>query len=341
MPQMINPFDGAGFTMAEMTRAIQLVPNQYGRLNSLGMFPTERLSQRVALVEMQEGELRLLPSRPVGAPATMGDSDTRTLRSFTVPHIPHNDVVTPEEIQGIRAFGMREGEDPVALVMARKIVKMRQRHAQTLEYMRVKALSGITKDGSGRTVYNWFKEFGIQQHSQDFKFGNEKEEILEHCRNIARHLEDNLKGESMTGILCLVSPEFFDKLIRHPSVKDAYRFYQAANERHPMRDDLRKGFTFGGITFEEYLGTVTLAGGATDRLITAGEGIAFPLGTMDSFATYFAPANLMECVGTFGEELYARQIMRQDGTGVDIFTESNPLPIVKRPALTVRLHSSN
>ena len=50
---------------------------------------------------------------------------------------------------------------------------------------------------------------------------------------------------------------------------------------------------------------------------------------------------LVECVGTFGEELYARQIMRPDSTGIDILTESNPLPIVKRPALTMRLHSSS
>ena len=49
----------------------------------------------------------------------------------------------------------------------------------------------------------------------------------------------------------------------------------------------------------------------------------------------------MEAVGTYGQELYARQLARQNGTGIDILTESNPLPIVKRPALTVRLFSSN
>ena len=131
MSVMINPFDSAGFTLAEMTRGIQLIPNLYGRLNSLNLFPAESLNQRTALVEMAEGELTLLPSRPVGAPATLGESDTRTLRSFSIPHIPHDDVVTPEEIQGIRAFGMRDGEDPVAKVMARKLLKMRKRHSQT------------------------------------------------------------------------------------------------------------------------------------------------------------------------------------------------------------------
>ena len=49
----------------------------------------------------------------------------------------------------------------------------------------------------------------------------------------------------------------------------------------------------------------------------------------------------MEAVGTYGQELYAHQLARPNGTGVDIYTQSNPLPIVKRPALTVRLHSSN
>lgn len=33
MSVLINPFDAAGFSLAEMTQAIQLVPNQYGRLN--------------------------------------------------------------------------------------------------------------------------------------------------------------------------------------------------------------------------------------------------------------------------------------------------------------------
>ena len=62
---------------------------------------------------------------------------------------------------------------------------------------------------------------------------------------------------------------------------------------------------------------------------------------MDTFRTFFAPGTYMECVGTYGQELYARQIPRNDGTGIDILTQSNPLPIVKRPALTVRLFSSN
>ncbi len=341
MPVMINPFDAGGYSLAHMSAAIQIIPNQYGRLNQLGLFEAEPITQRSVMIENVEGELRLLSSRPVGAPATVGTPDVRKMRTFTAPHIPHNDVVLPEEVQGVRGFGMADSEDMLATVMARKLTKMRGRHAQTLEYMRVKALAGVTKDGDGNTVYDWHAEFGITKHAQDFTLGTNNVDVLESCRNVSRHIEDNLKGETMNGVLAMVSSGFFDKLIRHSSVKDAYKYQQTANGANPLRDDIRRGFRFGNILFEEYSGTVTLANGKTESLIEFGEGIAFPLGTTDTFRTVFAPGNYIECVGTYGQELYARQIPRPDGTGIDILTQSNPLPIVKRPALTVRLFSGN
>ena len=341
MTVIVNPFDAGGFSLAHMSSAMQLIPNQYGRLNQLGLFAADPISMRNVTIESVEGELRLLPARAVGAPATVGTPDVRKMRSFTVPHVPHNDVVLPEEVQGIRGFGLASGEDPLATVMARKLTKMRARHAQTLEYMRVKALSGITKDGNGATIYDWHQEFGIEKKSLDFTLGTANKDVLEVCREVNRHIEDNLKGESMSSVLALVSPAFFDKFIRHSSVKEAYKYSQSTSGSNPLRDDLRRGFPFGNVLFEEYAGTVTLADGKTETLIPAGEGIAFPLGTMDTFRTFFAPGTYIECVGTYGQELYARQIPRNDGTGIDILTQSNPLPIVKRPALTVRLFSSN
>lgn len=340
MTVITNPFDAGGFGLAEMSAAISLLPNPYGRVGQLGLFAPEPIAQRNVIIESIEGELRLLPSVAPGAPATVGTSDRRSVRSFAVPHIPHNDVVLPEEIQGIRGLGLASGEDPLVTVMTRKLAKMRAKHAQTLEYMRVNALLGVTKDGAGNTIYDWHDEFGITKASVDFAFGG-NDDVVTRCTQAARHVEENLKGEMMTSMHALVSPEFFDALIKHKSVKDAYAFYQGTAGANPLRDDVRRGFRFGSILFEEYFGTVTLSHGQTARLIPAKEGVAFPLGTFDTFRTYFAPANLMEAVGTYGQELYAHQLARQNGTGIDIHTQSNPLPIVKRPALTVRLHSSN
>ncbi len=38
------------------------------------------------------------------------------------------------------------------------------------------------------------------------------------------------------------------------------------------------------------------------------EGIAFPVGTMDTFVAYGVPANLIETVNTVGLPIYARQV---------------------------------
>lgn len=340
MTVIVNPFDAGGFTLAEMSAAIQLLPNPYGRVGQLGLFAPEPISQRNVTIESIEGELRLLPAVALGAPATVGTSDKREVRSFSVPHIPHNDVVLPEEVSGIRGLGLASAEDPLVTIMTRKLARMRAKHAQTLEYMRVNALLGVTKDGAGNVLYDWHDEFDITKLDVDFKFAEVKGDMLTHCTAVARYIEENLKGEMMSSIHALVSPEFFDKLVGHETVKTAYTFYQGTAGTNPLRDDVRRGFRFGSILFEEYFGTVTLANGTPVRLIPPREGVAFPLGTLDTFRTYFAPANLMEAVGTYGQELYAYQLARPNGTGIDIFTQSNPLPIVKRPALTVRLHSS-
>ena len=121
MTVIVNPFDAGGFTLAEMSAAIQMLPNPYGRVGQLGLFAPEPISQRNVTIESIEGELRLLPAVAPGAPATVGNTDKRSVRSFAVPHIPHNDVVLPEEIQGIRGLGLAAGEDPLVTVMTRKL----------------------------------------------------------------------------------------------------------------------------------------------------------------------------------------------------------------------------
>ncbi len=339
MPTILNPFDAGGYSLAEMTRAINILPNIYTRLGQLGLFRFEGVTQRTVVIEAREGVLSLLPSVPLGAPATVGTREGRTMRSFAVPWIPHNDVILPADIQGVRAIGSGSEADPLVAVMTRKLTLMRNKHAQTREYMEINALRGIVKDGAGTTLYDYFTEFGIAQQQTDFVLGTAGTKVQQKVRAVLRQIETELKGETMTGVRALVSPEFFDKLIGHATVETAYQYY--ASGAQPLREDMRRAFPFAGILFEEYNASVTLSNGTTERLIPAGEGIAFPMGTIDTFTTYGAPANLIETANTVGLELYARQMTRERGDGIDLLTEASILPVNKRPALAVRLFSSN
>ena len=340
MVAMINPFDAGGYSLAEMTQAINILPNIYTRLGQMGLFRFEGITQRSSIIEQAEGVLNLLPTVPLGGPATVANRDTKSMRSFTIPWIPHDDVVTPQDIQGVRGFGVADAADPLATVMERKLTRMRAKHAQTREYMEINALKGIVKDGAGSTLYNYFTEFGLQQQAVDFVLGTATTNIQAKIRDVLRKVETELKGETMSGVLAMVSPEFFDKLIGHAKAEEAYKYFSSTGAQ-PLREDTRRRFPFAGILFEEYNATVTLSTGATETLIPAGEGIAFPMGTMDTFVTYGAPANLIETVNTVGLPIYARQIARNDGSAIDVKTEASILPVNKRPRLAVRIFSSN
>ena len=94
---------------------------------------------------------------------------------------------------------------------------------------------------------------------------------------------------------------------------------------------MRRGFPpYGGITFEEHRGQATAPGGTAPLLPRSWRGPYLPLGTMDTFATYHAPADFNETANTMACPV------RQAGTaqfdrGTDPHTQSNPLPMCHRP----------
>ena len=136
MTVIMNPFDAGGYSLAEMTEAINILPNIYTRLGQMGLFRFEGLTQRSGRHRTGPRACSTCcpPCRSVG-PATVANRDTRSMRSFTIPWIPHDDVITPQDIQGVRGFGVADAADPLATTMERKLTRMRAKHAQTREYM--------------------------------------------------------------------------------------------------------------------------------------------------------------------------------------------------------------
>lgn len=80
------------------------------------------------------GVLNLLPTQILGGSATVETRGKRKMRSFTIPHIQHDDVALPEEIQGIRAFGSETELQAMANVINDHLQSMRNKHAITLFY---------------------------------------------------------------------------------------------------------------------------------------------------------------------------------------------------------------
>lgn len=338
MPEIINPFDQDNmFDMASLGAAIEILPNMYGRVNQLGLFVDEGLTTRTVIVEEDNGVLNLLPFLPTGAPGTQNKTGKRASRSFTIPHIPAEDVIKPEEFQGVREFGQPNTMRTLATVMNKHLQSIKNKFLITEEYLKMGAIKGIIYDAYGNVYYNLYTEFGISPKTVDFALSTTSPytDIGAKCREILRHMEDNLKGEVMNKAHVLVDSTFFDAFISHPNVEKFYLNWQAAAQIAGV--DPRKGFTIHGVTFEEYRGTATDPNGVARPFIAAGEGHAFPMGTMNTFKKYNAPGNFIETANTIGQPYYIKQALEKMGRWVDIHAEANPLPMCCRPAVLVKV----
>lgn len=326
---MIDPFKD-GFTLTQLSQAINVLPNMYSRVASLNLFKWRPQSGKTASIEMRNGVLRLVPTTPWGGVPPKNQSGRSNIRSFNIPHMPIEDTVHAADVIGVRQFGTDGTLTAIAQRVNDKLQEMNNKIDQTMEWRMLGALRGVVLDYDGSVIEDYFTAFGITKKSIDFALDDPDTDVRAKCVEVLRWQEDHLQGEVMSGSRALVSPEFFDALITHPKVTAVYQGWaEAANK---LGGDLRKGFTFGGVTFEEYRAVVD-----GQRFIAAGAGHAFPLGTSETFSNYGAPADFVETVNTIALPYYARQQNKDFNRGIDLHAQSNILPMVTRPATIVEL----
>ncbi|VVS95350.1 major capsid protein [Desulfoluna spongiiphila] len=332
---MLNPWENDAFSMASLTDAINIIPNNYGKIGAMNLMPVKGVRTRTIMVEEKNGVLNLITSKPPGSPGAQNETGKRKVRSFVIPHLPLDDTLLPDEYEGVRAFGTENELAPYVAIMNDKLQTMKNKHAITLEHLRMGALKGVILDGDGSTLYDLYSEFEISQKIVPFTLGSSTTKVRTKCLAVSRHIEANLMGETMSGVRVECSEGFFDNLIEHDNVKAAYANYAEAEDR--LGGDPRKGFKFGGLVFSEYIGNAPDADGVSRKFIADGEAHAYPTGTMSTFSTYVAPADFVETANTIGLPFYAKQEPRKFNRGVDLHTQSNPLPLCKRPGILVKL----
>lgn len=323
------------FEMVDYTEELMLIPNQWGLVNELGIFRNESIAQHSITIEKTEGTLGLISDQPRGARNNVNKDDTRSLLSFAVPHFPLDDGISPNDIQGKRAYGQPDAAETEAAVIARKLARIRQNHAVTMEAARCFALTnGAIYAPNGTVVGNYYTSFGVTRKDVNFALNVGTTDVLAKGEEVVAHIQDNiLSGEAVSSVTALCSPEFFSALIAQAGVKEAYKYYSSTQE--PLRARLGSGlyrrFIHGGVEYIEYRGSYN-----GQRLIPAGEAYFMPMGTSDMFISYFSPANKFSHVNTLGEEAYAFVYRDLKDEQIEIQTEHNAIHLVRRPQAIVR-----
>ena len=338
---IIRAFNDA-FSVVDWTKEVTFIPNTWGTINDLGIFQTEQVAEHTVTFQEINKDFGLILDRVRGDRSNVNKDYGRKIHSFPVPHFPLDDAIFPKDIQGKSAYSDLSQEDTLAEVRARKMERIRNSHAITLEYARAVALTtGNVYAPNGTVALNWFTEFGVTQTVVDFVFGTSTTDIIAKIETGIAAIQDNAGMVQMTGIVALCSPVFFGKLISHPTMKTAYQYYASTQE--PLRQRLAPGgsatayhrrFEFGGVTFIEMRDQY-----AGNQLIPSGDAVMVPTGT-EFFKTYFSPAERFGLVNTLGEEVYMFETPSTNGTAIAIETESNHASALLKPALVVRLTSS-
>jgi hypothetical protein len=328
-----------GFEIQDWTQEVNSVPNVWGTIGQLGLFQSEPVSQHVVVFEEITKDGALIVDRVRGDRSSVGKDATRKLHTFAIPHFPYDDYISPQDLVGKRAYG-GDGPETLEAVRVRKMERIRQNHAWTLEFARAQAITaGTVYSPSGTVTQSWLTEFGVTRTTVDFLLGTSTTEVLAKIEAGLVQIMDNAGGEMMTGTVVLTSPEFFAKLISHASIKTAYQFYQSTQE--PLRQRLggsmamHREFTYGGTRFLELRDSY-----AGQRLIPVGKAYMVPTGT-DAFKTYVSPASRFGLIGTLGEEVYMFESADAKGTKIEIESEANFCNALLRPQMVVEFTSSN
>lgn len=333
--------DSGALSVPTLTANINNLPDTPTRIGQMGLFSEAGVSTTFVMVGIQDYRLTLVPAVPRGAPAQPKALGGMKAKPFLIPHLPQRSTVMADEVQNARAFSLAatpEAGQNIELngavtAVQQKVSALQAVHRRdndyTIEYHRIGAIRGQVMDADGSVLIDIYNEFGITQETAALGLNTATTNVRNKVLEVKRKIEQKLGGVPYSGIHVFASPEFFDKLTGHEKVEKAFDRWQ---EGAALRDDLRRGFTFGGVTFEE----ISSAVGA-DRFIPAGEAIAFPLGVPDMFITRFAPADYIETVNTIGLPYYSKARVLDFDKGIQIESQSNALNLNTRPDVVIKL----
>lgn len=312
---------------------INNLPKIPTRIADLRLFSEQGLvGTNIVKVGISNDKLLLVPNVPRGSPGQPKNLERGKVRIFETAHLPQRSTVMADALLNVfDAAKDPAGESVAAVVNALQAVHKRDVD-YTIEWHRMGAIHGQVLDADGSVIWDMYDEFGVTQITQNLGLGSENTKVRTKLLAVKRAIEDQLGGVPFTGIRVFCSPDFFDALIDHKDVRDAYQRFQ---DGAALRNDPRAGFTFADIVFEEVNGKV---GG--QPFVPAGEALAFPEGVPDMFITRFAPADYIETVKTLGLPYYSKLAKLRMDKGVELESQSNPINLNTRPRAVIRLKAS-
>ena len=356
-----------GQMLTEWTEEVNNIPNQYGVLNGSNLFTGKSTGQTSFVFDKTTSQIVLLSqTRRNAGPATKGMDRKVETFSLALPYFLYQDYITPQDVQSLRKPGTSDDAESLANVLADKLEDMRLTADQTREFMKIQAIKGQTTDAEGSELADMFGELGLTaaNYQVDFDLGNAASDIDQKIAQLKRGVAKNaLAGGRIGTIEVMVTPEFFDALVSHPKIREAYLHYAAkSNNSDAVRGNLQvfeewgvvDRFEHKGVLFYTYDarfnvdqgdGTVDevrgLGSNSGSRDTTTKEGFTIVRGMRNVYNGVFGPANTLSGANVGGSEIMVRQYTDPKDKFHEMELEMSGLYYMTRPQLSWRVFSGS
>lgn len=346
MPVTRDPNDFNKLVDMDLTVEVNSLDRQY-ELFSDTMFKMKPTTTNTVMMDFNKRTGKLLPSVDRGARAsTYGSDQEADTRIFGTAYFKHSDAITPEDLENVRAIGTPDGVTTLEQATADKMRDMRVAAEETEAYMKTRAIyEGRCVAPDGKEIMSIFTELGVSQEVFDLKLDVATTDVLAKIRELKRKVRLGLQNGGMyKGMMIDVDPVMFDKLISHPEVKEAYKYFannqNQPNQYQPLRDT-SDTFTHGGITFRSVEGSFNLPDGTSEDVIAANTGHVIPVSD-DLWRGYYGTSNKLSRVNGRGgvSPYYLHQYADPKDESYELQLEMTRLYLPVKAAPLIKLTST-
>lgn len=289
------------FTLVDYTEEINLYPKVWSLISGMDLFDVHNITETKAEIEIVTEVLAEIEARQRGGERNFITSESAVAETLNVPFFPLDRKISAADIQNFRKYGTGEDSKSLVTEIDRVMGRVRSSHAALREKCMALAIQGL---GFG-TSYVYATKFGQTQISAPVDFSAltiDPRDTLEASarRPIIKNAQDGSDSHAAYSVIALCGETWFDGLLGHPLVADAYSQFES--QQDPLRkrlgmnseNDSVRVFRSKGIMYVE-----DLSGN-----FAAGEAFILPLNMPEMFRVYFSPIDDAAHANTAGQELY-------------------------------------
>ncbi|PLY04887.1 MAG: hypothetical protein C0625_15355 [Arcobacter sp.] len=271
-------------------------------------------------IPIMRGDTIIMEAIPSGAPRPDSSGETIHKLSVELARFADTKNISVTDIKHLMSFDDPEKQkDAFAKIVGKKAGLIKNKFTATKEYMRLGAMAGIVKDGSGKTLF----EFKPDDHAA-FAFGaaiNPEAKFEEYEDDLVNEFGYVPKYELMTDRVA------FNGIWQYAEDK---KLTGTNGNVKKVEVDGRTCIDYNGKIVKPIVNAYPDKFGNTRKFFENGKGLLVPVDT-DAFQEFYTHAEHVDAIAGEPDEYFSTVKVKDDGSGVELIGESVAIPVNTRP----------